>query len=134
LNSRSVEDFIFTVYQICENGAEEAHLSEVAGQLSISRAAASKMARKIAGLNLIGSYRYSAIRLSPKGKTFAKSLARRHRTIEVFLHDKLGLRGKELETQAHALEHSLSGRSLERLAKYLGSPKSCPHGKAISPG
>jgi len=134
LSSRSVEDFIFTVYQICENGAEGAHLSEVAGQLSISRAAASKMARKTACLNLIYSYRYSAIKLSPKGKTFAKSLARRHRTIEVFLHDKLGLKGNELESQAHALEHALSNKSLERLAKYLGSPKSCPHGKAINIG
>ncbi len=129
--SASTEDFLFTVFQICEGKKDRARLVNVASSLSVSRAAASKMAAKLSTAGMVEKSLYGKVTLTRSGKRLAKQMARMHRVLEVFLHDRLGLRGDELEQQAHKMEHALSSRTLEQLDLFVGRPKNCPHGKRI---
>jgi DtxR family Mn-dependent transcriptional regulator len=71
------------------------------------------------------------IRLTSKGLGIAETIARRHRLLERWLTDVLGLDWAGAHDEAHRLEHALSPVVEERLAKMLGMPSTCPHGNPI---
>src|SRR3989442_398086 len=71
------------------------------------------------------------ITLTQKGKVLAEVMARRHRLLERWLTDILGLDWTEAHEEAHRLEHALSPKVEDRLAAILGMPSTCPHGKPI---
>ncbi len=71
------------------------------------------------------------IQLTKKGQNMAESLAKRHRLVEWFLCDKLGISWHEVHKHAHVLEHGLTPVVEEKLAEFLGFPKSCPHGTPL---
>ena len=58
-------------------------------------------------------------------------MARRHRLLERWLTDTLGLNWTDAHEEAHRLEHALSPRVEDRLAEMLGMPSTCPHGNPI---
>ena len=130
---RGAEDFLFTLYQLsCEKlGGKGVRLVDISSALCVSRPAASRMASYLSARNLIAKSHYSTVGFTARGRRFAESVALRHRVTEVFLHDVLGLRGSELEAQAHALEHAMTEKTARRLDKFLGMPEKCPHGKEI---
>ena len=70
-------------------------------------------------------------RLSPAGLTEALRVIRRHRLVETFLADVLGLDWSEVDAEAEALEHAISPRLEEAIARYLGDPGEDPHGHPI---
>jgi DtxR family Mn-dependent transcriptional regulator len=71
------------------------------------------------------------IRLTSRGLTIAETMARRHRLLERWLTDVLGLDWARAHDEAHRLEHALSPVVEERLAELLGMPSTCPHGNPI---
>jgi DtxR family Mn-dependent transcriptional regulator len=71
------------------------------------------------------------ITLTAKGLEKAEVLTRRHRLVESFLCNTLGISWHEVHKHAHVLEHGLTPLVEERLAEFLGFPQSCPHGTPI---
>lgn len=71
------------------------------------------------------------ISLTSKGIEKAEELTRRHRLVESFLCNTLGISWHEVHKHAHVLEHGLTPLVEERLAEFLGFPQSCPHGTPI---
>jgi Mn-dependent DtxR family transcriptional regulator len=71
------------------------------------------------------------VRLTPKGLSIAETMARRHRLIERWLTDVLGLDWAGAHDEAHRLEHAISPVVEEKLATLLGMPSTCPHGNPI---
>src|SRR5260370_29103585 len=71
------------------------------------------------------------MRRRAKGLDIARTMARRHRLIERWLTDVLGLDWSRAHDEAHRLEHALSPVVEERLATILGMPSTCPHGNPI---
>src|SRR5499433_1185602 len=71
------------------------------------------------------------IRLTSKGLNIAETMARRHRLLERWLTDVLGLDWARAHDEAHRLEHALSPVVEEKLAEMLGMPSTCPHGNPI---
>ena len=56
---------------------------------------------------------------------------RRHRLIELFLVQVIGLRWDEVHDEAEQLEHVVSERLIERMDEMLGHPQVDPHGDPI---
>jgi DtxR family Mn-dependent transcriptional regulator len=80
-------------------------------------------------------------RLSDKSLTFtadgrdhAKAIVRRHRLIERFLTDVLGVPWDEVHEEAERLEHAMSPVLEERMLAAIGDAKTCPHGHPIVEG
>ena len=69
--------------------------------------------------------------LTPRGRQVAEVMARRHRLLERWLTDILGLNWTDAHEEAHRLEHAISPRVELRLAELLGMPSTCPHGNPI---
>ena len=74
------------------------------------------------------------IQLTDDGFKTAESLVRRHRLVEAFLCDKLGISWHEVHHHAHHLEHGLTPLVEDKLAEFLDFPNTCPHGTPIPGG
>ena len=59
------------------------------------------------------------------------NILRRHRLLETFLVETLGLDWSEIHDEAEELEHAISEKVLERLDEFLGKPRHDPHGHPI---
>ena len=64
--------------------------------------------------------------MTEEGHAFAERLMRRHRLMERFLTDVLGLDWRQAHEEAERLEHAVSSLLEERLAAVLGDPPPAP--------
>ena len=87
--------------------------------------------KKLARDGLVDYEPYAGVRLRPQGSRLALALIRRHRLIESFLVERLGMDWSEIHEEAERLEHAISDRVLERLDAFLGHPSVDPHGDPI---
>ncbi len=69
-----------------------------------------------------------------EGREHAQAIVRRHRLIERFLTDVLGIPWDEVHEEAERLEHAMSPVLEERMLAAIGSAKTCPHGHPIVDG
>jgi DtxR family Mn-dependent transcriptional regulator len=75
-----------------------------------------------------------AIAFTPDGALQAESIVRRHRLIERFLTDILGVPWDEVHEEAERLEHAMSPVLEQRMLAAIGDAKTCPHGHPIVAG
>src|SRR6202790_3113376 len=75
-----------------------------------------------------------AITFTATGAEHAEGIVRRHRLIERFLTDVLGVPWDEVHEEAERLEHAMSPVLEERMRVAIGDAKTCPHGHPIVAG
>jgi DtxR family Mn-dependent transcriptional regulator len=75
-----------------------------------------------------------AIAFTPQGAEHAEGIVRRHRLIERFLTDVLGVPWDEVHEEAERLEHAMSPVLEERMLAAIGDAKTCPHGHPLEAG
>jgi DtxR family Mn-dependent transcriptional regulator len=68
------------------------------------------------------------------GRDHAAGVVRRHRLIERFLTDILGIPWDEVHEEAERLEHAMSPVLEERMLAAIGDARTCPHGHPIAAG
>ncbi len=128
--TRSVEDYLKTIYELARDG-EAAATTDIAARLRVAPASVSGMVRRLAAQGLVTVTRYKGARLTPQGRRAALQLLRRHRILEVFLVTQLGYGWDEVHDEAERLEHAASPALIERMAAALGHPVADPHGAPI---
>src|SRR6185437_10863549 len=75
-----------------------------------------------------------AISFTDSGERHAEDIVRRHRLLERFLTDVLGVPWDEVHEEAERLEHAMSPVLEERMLAAIGDAKTCPHGHPIAAG
>src|SRR6266516_5970230 len=75
-----------------------------------------------------------AISFTDSGREHAEAIVRRHRLIERFLTDILGIPWDEVHEEAERLEHAMSPVLEERMLAAIGDARTCPHGHPIAAG
>ena len=78
--------------------------------------------------------RHARSRSPTSGAEHAEGIVRRHRLIERFLTDVLGIPWDEVHEEAERLEHAMSPVLEERMLAAIGDAKTCPHGHPIVAG
>jgi DtxR family Mn-dependent transcriptional regulator len=128
----TVEDYVKAIYLLQQDSPNgEATVVRLAATLGVTKGSVTAMVRKLRDSGLVDAERYGGITLTRKGRTLAVDMIRRHRLIEVFLVETLGLDWSEVHDEAHRLEHAISGKVLDRLDEFLGRPSIDPHGDPI---
>ena len=74
------------------------------------------------------------IAFTDNGREHAEAIVRRHRLIERFLTDVLGIPWDEVHEEAERLEHAMSPVLEERMLAAIGDARTCPHGHPIDVG
>jgi DtxR family transcriptional regulator, iron-dependent repressor len=126
----SVQDYLAAIYDLGGSGRPVIG-ARLAKHMSISAPAVTEAIQRLTREGYVKVGRGKAVGLTPRGREIAEVMARRHRLLERWLTDTLGLNWTDAHEEAHRLEHAISPRVEERLAALLGMPSTCPHGNPI---
>jgi DtxR family Mn-dependent transcriptional regulator len=74
------------------------------------------------------------IEFTDQGREHAEKLVSRHRMIERFLTDVVGVPWDDVHEEAEHLEHAMTPRFEDYVRSTVGDAKTCPHGHPIRPG
>lgn len=128
----TVENYLKAIDAIGRESADgAAGVARIAAVLGLTRGSVSTMVRRLGELGLAHSEPYGGVRLTARGRKAASDVLRRHRLIELFLVEVVGLDWSEVHAEAERLEHAVSPRLIDRLDEMLGRPKYDPHGDPI---
>src|SRR5438876_9903483 len=105
--------------------------ARLADWLGVSRPTVTIGLRRMARDGMVRLTRSKEIELTAAGMKAAEAIVRRHRIMERWLTDALGLDWVTADEEAARLEHAVSDRVESRLWEQLGRPTSCPHGNPI---
>jgi DtxR family Mn-dependent transcriptional regulator len=72
-----------------------------------------------------------SLALTPVGELAAASIVRRHRVVERWLTDEMGLDWAAADAEAGRISHYFSEDLVDRIFAKLGQPSTCPHGNDI---
>src|ERR687898_1486979 len=75
-----------------------------------------------------------SLTFTEKGRSEAEAITRRHRLIERFLTDVLGIPWDEVHEEAERLEHAMSPVLEKRMLAAIGDATTCPHGHPLVEG
>jgi DtxR family Mn-dependent transcriptional regulator len=126
----SKEDYLSVIYKSSDsNGVIKAN--QIAEKLNISGAAVTDMLKKLVKDGYINYEKYKQISLTKEGREYARSMVRRHRIWELFLHQIVGMPWDKVHDEANNLEHSASDDLINRMEEMLDFPEFDPHGDPI---
>jgi DtxR family transcriptional regulator, Mn-dependent transcriptional regulator len=127
----SVQNFLKAVYALQQNTHERVSTNALAEFLGVKAPSITDMARRMVDAGMVDYERYKGVRLTEEGEHVALKVIRRHRLIELYLMQELGYALHEVHDEAEKLEHAVSDRFVEALARRLGDPEVDPHGDPI---
>ena len=133
LPSSTVENYLKALYQAEASLEDEAlvPMGRLASAVGVAPGTATTMVRGLAQADLVKYEPYVGVRLSAAGARLAALVLRRHRLIEQFLVEVMGMSWTEVHEDAEKLEHVVSDRLIERMDAMLGHPSVDPHGDPI---
>jgi DtxR family Mn-dependent transcriptional regulator len=125
LSSDSVEEYLEAIYSFNERG-ERAKNTKLAKRLKVAPPSVTEMMKKLADRGYIHYVPYKGTVLTGSGMALAQRVVRKHRLLERFFHDYLGMDKGKVHDEACRMEHSLSDEATCALCEALGNPKTCP--------
>jgi len=130
--SATKEDYLKQIF-LAEDDlpGEPVSMGRVSQALAVSPGTSTAMVKALADDGYLEYRPRVGVSLTDRGRKTAVEMLRRHRILEVFLVDKLGLRWSEVHREAERLEHSISPLVLKALDAFLGHPTHDPHGAPI---
>src|SRR5215471_1324054 len=134
LPSSTVENYLKAIHQgqsALPRGQRLLPMGQVASALGVTPGTATTMVKALAESGLAEYEPYSGVRLTKAGDKLAALVLRRHRLVELFLVQVMGMSWAEVHDEAEQLEHVVSERLIERIDEMLGRPTHDPHGDPI---
>jgi DtxR family Mn-dependent transcriptional regulator len=125
LSSDSVEEYLEAIYSFNERG-ERAKNTELAKRLKVAPPSVTQMVKKLADRGYVKYVPYRGTVLTGKGMALAQRVVRKHRLLERFFHDYLGMDKEKVHDEACRMEHSLSNQAALALCDALDHPETCP--------
>src|SRR3954466_10113330 len=124
------EEYLQTIYWL-----EEAQLpitgANVARAMQVSAPTVHEMVGRLAKDGYITRAADKSPEITSSGRPPAAEVVQRHRLIERFLTDVLGIPWDEVHEEAERLEHAMSPVLEERMRAAIGDARTCPHGHPI---
>ncbi|MDH3592048.1 MAG: metal-dependent transcriptional regulator [Planctomycetota bacterium] len=128
--SASQQDYLKAIYALAERGGW-ATTTELADHLGVRAPSVTAMVQKLAEAGYVSYSPRQGARLLKRGRVAAIQVIRRHRLLETFLVEVLGMDWSEVHDEAEVLEHHLSERMVQAIDRVLGHPAEDPHGRPI---
>jgi DtxR family Mn-dependent transcriptional regulator len=127
------EEYLQTLFWLSEAGLPMTG-ANVARAMQLSAPTVHEMIGRLERDGYITRAHDKAISFTPSGAQHAEEVVRRHRLIERFLTDVLGIPWDEVHEEAERLEHAMSPMLEEYMLAAIGDVRTCPHGHPIVVG
>ena len=128
--SEVVSRYLEAIYYMWSEG-EPLRSARLADWLGVSRPTVTVALRRMTRDGMVRLNGRKEIELTPRGLKQAESIVRRHRIMERWLTDGLGLDWVTADEEAARLEHAVSQVVEDKVYEALGRPRTCPHGNPI---
>ena len=128
--SDTQEDYLRAIF-LLSNNEHGTTVTELAKKLQLRKSTVSERLKELASDGLVVAPLYGKVTLSPAGAKLGKKLTFKHRLVEVFLYQTLGMPKEAVHEEAEQLEHALSDEVAKRLHSFLKNPTHDPHGSKI---
>ncbi|MGA7172684.1 MAG: metal-dependent transcriptional regulator [Candidatus Dormiibacterota bacterium] len=128
--SSTAARYLEATYYISHEG-ETVRPSRIAEWLGVSAPTVTGVMQRLHEQGLVEFNADRSLRLTPVGEEQASEVVRRHRVVERWLTDALGLDWATADLEAGRMSHFFSDVVLERIFEGLGRPTTCPHGNEI---
>lgn len=131
--SRTEENYLKAIFNLCEESDDLASTNSIAELMNTKAASVTDMIKRLSKkeIPLILYQKHKGVRLTDAGRKLATNLIRKHRLWETFLVEKLNFSWDEVHEIAEELEHIKAEKLIDRLDEFLGKPKFDPHGDPI---
>jgi DtxR family Mn-dependent transcriptional regulator len=127
------EEYLERIYWLQEAGLPMT-AANVARAMQLSAPTVHEMIGRLEKDGYITRGARKALEFTPEGQEHATGIVRRHRLVERFLTDVLGVPWDDVHEEAERLEHAMSPSLEARMLAAIGDAKTCPHGHPIEPG
>jgi DtxR family Mn-dependent transcriptional regulator len=127
------EEYLQSLFWLQEAGLPMTG-ANVARAMQLSAPTVHEMIGRLERDGYITRAKDKTITFTESGAAHAEGVVRRHRLIERFLTDVLGVPWDEVHEEAERLEHAMSPVLEERMLAAIGDAKTCPHGHPIVAG
>ena len=127
------EEYLQIIFWLDEAGLPMT-AANVARAMQLSAPTVHEMVRRLERDGYIARGDDKMISFTPTGREHAEGIVRRHRLIERFLTDVLGIPWDEVHEEAERLEHAMSPVLEARMLAAIGDATTCPHGHPINVG
>jgi DtxR family transcriptional regulator, Mn-dependent transcriptional regulator len=125
-----VSRYLEAIY-FMETEGESVRSARLADWLGVSRPTVTVALRRMTRDGMVRQNSRKEIELTDRGREAAAAIVRRHRIMERWLTDALGLDWVTADEEAARLEHAVSDVVEQRLWEALRQPTTCPHGNPI---
>ncbi|MEM2142411.1 MAG: metal-dependent transcriptional regulator [Candidatus Thorarchaeota archaeon] len=125
MDSTSIQDYLKAIYNINERGVP-ARTKDLADRLHVSAPSVTEMIKRLSEMGLVDYEAYRGAFLTTRGLIEARKVVRKHRLIERFLHDILGVARGRVHSEACRLEHSVSDEVADAMCRKMNAPDLCP--------
>jgi DtxR family transcriptional regulator, Mn-dependent transcriptional regulator len=102
--SENVEEYLETIYRITQK-SPLAKTGEIARHLELSPPSVTEMTKRLQEMGYVEYEPYRGVSLTQKGRDHAARLLRRHRVVQAFLEQVLGMEKEEAHEWGCKLEH-----------------------------
>jgi DtxR family Mn-dependent transcriptional regulator len=127
------EEYLQSLFWLYEAGLPMTG-ANVARAMQLSAPTVHEMIGRLERDGYITRSKDRTISFTESGSAHAESVVSRHRLIERFLTDVLGIPWDEVHEEAERLEHAMSPVLEARMLAAIGDAKTCPHGHPIIAG
>jgi DtxR family Mn-dependent transcriptional regulator len=127
------EEYLQTIFWLQEAGLPMTG-ANVARAMQLSAPTVHEMIGRLERDGYVTRGSDKALAFTDNGLEHAEGIVRRHRLIERFLTDVLGIPWDEVHEEAERLEHAMSPVLEARMLAAIGDAKTCPHGHPIHAG
>ncbi|HMT04334.1 MAG: metal-dependent transcriptional regulator [Solirubrobacterales bacterium] len=124
------EEYLQTIFWLMEAGLPITG-ANIAKAMQLSPPTVHEMIKRLEKDGYVTRSADKILHLTDEGRTEAEQITRRHRMIERFLTDVLGIPWDEVHEEAERLEHAMSPVLEERMRAAIGDANTCPHGHPI---
>ena len=127
----TVENYLKSLFMLNAQGDNRITTGELAKSLNVTPGSATSMIKTLAEAGLVEHRPHYGVLLTGEGEKLATHVVRRHRIIESFLVQILGMDWSQVHIEAEQLEHVVSEEVIGHMDRLLGYPTVDPHGDPI---
>jgi DtxR family Mn-dependent transcriptional regulator len=127
------EEYLQTLFWLLEAGLPMT-AANVARAMQLSAPTVHEMIGRLERDGYVTRDADKAIHFTDAGRSDAEEIVSRHRLIERFLTDTVGVPWDDVHEEAERLEHAMSPRFEAFVRASVGDAATCPHGHPIVPG
>ena len=125
--------YLETIYVLTEKGSL-ARTKDIAAEWKVSQPSATEMVQKLAHQGYLHYEPYRGASLTPEGLEIGRAVIRKHRLLERFLVEVIGMEPTQAEDDACHMEHVIPLAMEAWVCEQLGHPRTSLKGEPIPPG